>query len=128
MTANQLLAQSEFLEPVPTTLARASREMLKFVQIIEELEVVVGQAVASMNSAEEVRIQELQKLDHVSQMIVGAAEFLQALTQDMPSDWRVDVRRAARSVRLAELACRLGDFTPEHAAESAQESGDCDLF
>jgi hypothetical protein len=42
-------------------------------------------------------------------LIIGAADFLRALTENMPQDWRVDARKAARSVRLADLAVRLGD-------------------
>jgi hypothetical protein len=128
MTANQAQAQTEFFESMPTTLSRASRELLKFVDVIEELEGFVSQAIRGARSIEDVHIQELQKLDHVSQMIVGAAEFLQALTQDMPPDWRVDARKAAKSVRLAELAGRLGDFATPAGDGKTHDSGACELF
>ena len=97
------------LEPMPATLNRTSQELLKFVDLISDLEDAVGDAIAGVGSTRKVQIQELQKLDHVRQLIVGAADFLHALTLDMPADWRVDARKAARSVRLADLAVRLSD-------------------
>ena len=102
-------AESNSLESMPTTLNRASRELLTFVAMIGDLEDAVGEAIAGATPAHEVQIQELQKLDHVRQLIIGAADFLHALTENMPQDWRVDARKAARSVRLADLAVRLGD-------------------
>ena len=105
------------LEPMPTTLNRTSQELLKFVDLINELEDAVGDAIAGGGPTRKVQIQELQKLDHVRQLIVGAADFLHALTLDMPADWRVDARKAARSVLLTDLAGRLSDSEPAAVQE-----------
>jgi hypothetical protein len=121
-------AQVNSLEPMPTTLNRTSQELLKFVDLISDLEDAVGDAIAGVGSTRKVQIQELQKLDHVRQLIVGAADFLHALTLDMPADWRVDARKAARSVRLADLAGRLSDTDPAAAREVAPAAESYELF
>ena len=117
-------AQNNCLEPMPATLNRTSQELLKFVDLISDLEDAVGDAIAGVGSTRKVQIQELQKLDHVRQLIVGAADFLHALTLDMPADWRVDARKAARSVRLADLAVRLSDSELAAVQEEAPASGE----
>jgi hypothetical protein len=116
------------LEPMPTTLNRTSQELLKFVDLISDLEDAVGDAIAGVGSARKVQIKELQKLDHVRQLIVGAADFLHALTLDMPADWRVDARKAARSVRLADLAGRLSDGEPAAPRDDAPAAESYELF
>jgi hypothetical protein len=116
------------LEPMPETLNRTSQELLKFVDLISDLEDAVGDAIADGGSTRKVQIQELQKLDHVRQLIVGAADFLHALTLDMPADWRVDARKAARSVRLTDLAGRLSDSEPSAVREDAPVAESYELF
>jgi hypothetical protein len=128
MTANPATARTEFLEPARTALGRASGELLKIAGVIEELEGFVGDAIKGGTPIGDAHIQELQKLDHAGQMIVAAADFLQALSLDMPPDWRVDVHKAARSVRLAELAGRLGAADPPAVEGHAHASGAYELF
>jgi hypothetical protein len=130
MTVYNAQAQSEIhsLEPMPATLIRTSQELLKFVELIVDLEDAVGEAVAGVTSTGGDQIQELQKLDHVRQLIAGAADFLYALTENMPHDWRVDARKAARSVRLADLAQRLGDCEPLAYREAAPHVESYELF
>jgi hypothetical protein len=113
---------------MPTTLNRTSRELLKFVDLISDLEDAVGDAIAGVGSARKVQIKELQKLDHVRQLIVGAADFLHALTLDMPADWRVDARKAAQSVRLGDLAGRLSHGEPVAVREDAPAAESYELF
>ncbi len=115
-------------EPMPATLNRTSQELLKFVDLISDLEDAVGDAIAGVGPTRKVQIQELQKLDHVRQLIVGAADFLHALTLDMPVHWRIDARKAARSVRLADLAVRLSDSEPAIVQEDAPAAETYELF
>ena len=51
------------LESMPATLNRTSQELLKFVDLISDLEDAVGDAIAGVGSTRKVQIQELQKLD-----------------------------------------------------------------
>jgi len=128
MTAYNARVQTDQLEPMPATLNRASRELLNFVQMIADLEDAVGQVVTGKAPTHEIQIQELQSLDHVRQLILGAADFLHALTENMPQDWRVDARKAAQSVRLADLAGRLGHGEPSATREGAASRESYELF
>jgi hypothetical protein len=98
-----------YREQVAVTLRRTSRELRKTMAMVEDLEQVVGLAIALAGGADAEQMLELQKLDHISQKILGVADFLDALTKSMPGDWVVDAKTASRCVLLAELGVRLGD-------------------
>ena len=112
------------LEPIGAPIGRAGAELVKIVQTISDLEDVVGHAIGSANSTRELRIEELQKLDYVRQKIEGAAEFLNALMRDLPKDWLVDAKHAARTVALTDLATRLGGGKPVAHPERALPTTD----
>ena len=115
-------------EEAGVTLRRASSELRKVMGMVEDLEHVVGDAIAAAGTAEAEQMLELQKLDHISQKILGFADFLEALTEDMPEDWLVDAKRASRRVLLAELGAKLGDPHAILMAAPVVESAECDLF
>ena len=71
---------------------------------------------------------ELQKLDHMQQKILGVADFLDALSRSMPSEWRVDAFGASRCVLLAELGAKLGDPQAASRAPVAAAIETCELF
>jgi len=75
--------------------------------MIHELEDVVGHAITTAKSTEELQMSELQQLDHVRQKIEGAAGFLIALTKALPHEWLVNAGQAARGVAMSDLARRL---------------------
>ena len=103
-----------YREEAATTLRRTSRELRKAITMIEELEQVVGLAIALAQEASPNQMLELQKLDHLQQKILGVADFLDAVSEMMPPDWTVDAQGASRSVLLAELGARLGDPEASH--------------
>jgi hypothetical protein len=96
------------LEPIALAIARAGKELDAVVAMIHELEDVVGHAITTAKTTEELQIEELQQLDRVRQKIEGAAGFLNALTQILPHDWVVDAGHAAKTVAMSDLARRLG--------------------
>lgn len=98
----------EGLEPIGVAIGRAGSELDAIVQMIHELEDVVGHAINSARSTKELQIAELQQLDRVRQKIEGAAGFLNALTEALPADWLVNAGHAARGVAMSDLARRLG--------------------
>jgi hypothetical protein len=69
-------------------------------------------------------IEEAQTLDLLTQTLVAVADYLHAVSADLPSEWTVDVRPAVAVVPLTELAWRLlgGPF------HTPPESGELDLF
>ena len=123
-THGEMDSRSDSLEPIGATIGRAGAELTKIVQTISDLEDVVGHAIGSASSTRELKIEELQKLDYVRQKIEGAAEFLNALMRDLPKDWLVDAKHAARAVALTDLATRLGGGKPAAHPERALPSVD----
>src|SRR5271165_550903 len=96
------------LEPMALTLERTSNELRDVARLIGALEDVVGKAIESASITEDFNLQEIQLLDHIRQKIAGAAEFLAALTDNMPLDWMIDAKSAAAALTLSELATHLG--------------------
>jgi hypothetical protein len=101
-------------EEASVTLRRSSLELRKTIRMVEDMEQVVGLAIALSGKAEVDQMLELQKLDHLQQKILGVADFLDAVSHMMPADWMVDAKAASRSVLLAELGARLGDSEASH--------------
>ncbi len=96
-------------EEAAVTLTRAAEELRRVVGMVEDLEQVVGLAIALAGEADAEQMLELQKLDHIQQKILGVADFLDGLGERMPREWRVDAKAAASRVLLAELGARLGE-------------------
>jgi len=115
-------------EEAAVTLVRTSCELRKVVGMVEDLEHVVGEAIARSGQAGADQMLELQKLDHIQQKILGVADFLEALSRSMPSDWRVDALSASRCVLLAELGAKLGDAEAAKRAPAAAAAESCELF
>ena len=110
------------------TLLCASGELRQTVAMVEDLENVVGLAIAGVGRAGAHQMLELQKLDHISQKILGVADFLEALGDGLPPTWRVDARKASRRVLLAELGKRLGSPESVEAPASLAVSAECEMF
>ena len=104
------------------TLRRASAELRKAIVMVEDLEQVVGLAIALAGEADAEQMLELQKLDHLQQKILGVADFLDALGDGMPADWRVDAKSASRCVLLADLGAKLGSAQAEAAPAPAVDN------
>jgi hypothetical protein len=111
----------ERLEPVANAIARAGSELDAVVQMIHELEDVVGHAITSAKSTQELQIAELQQLDHVRQKIEGAAGFLNALTSILPPEWLVDPSLAAGTVSMSDLARRLAGYHVPPSVRPSEE-------
>ena len=96
-------------EEAGVALRRTSRELRRAIGMVEELEGVVGRALAAAGGAGAAQMLELQKLDHIQQKILGVADFIDALSGLMSPHWTVDAKGASRCVLLAELGAKLGD-------------------
>jgi len=110
------------------TLFCASGELRNTVAMVEDLENVVGLAISLAGGAGPDQMLELQKLDHISQKILGVADFLEALGEGLPGDWRVDAHKASRRVLLAELGKRLGSPESAEAPSAPPVSAECEMF
>ena len=114
-------------EAAGATLQRTSRELRKTINMVEDLEQVVGLALSLAGDGCAEQMLELQKLDHIQQKILGVADFLDSLSRSMSADWLVDAKSASRCVLLAELGARLGDGAVP-AADTVGASATCELF
>ncbi len=125
MPASNRIPIENALEPMASTLERTSDELRDVARLIGAVEDVVGKTIERASGRDDFNVRELQLLDHIRQKIAGAAEFLSALTDNMPHDWMIDARSAASALTLSELAARLGNRGDE---ESWPVSGPSDLF
>jgi hypothetical protein len=115
-------------EEAAVALARAARELRRAMGMVDDIEQVVGLAIALAGEAGADQVLELQKLDHIQQKILGVADFLDALSEKMPSEWRVDAKSASRRVLLAELGAKLGDAEAANATPAGGEVETYELF
>ena len=102
-------------EEASATFRRTSLELRKAITMVEDLEQVVGLAIALSGKADAEQMLELQKLDHLSQKILGVADFIDELTKEMPPHWTLDAKGASRCVLLSELGAKLGGGSPPPA-------------
>jgi hypothetical protein len=107
------------LQPLSRTLSACAGELAAMADRCEALQ--AGLAPALQSGA---AIEEAQTLDLLTQTLAAVADYLHAVSADLPSEWALDIRPAAAVVPLTELAWRLlgGQF---HAPP---ESGELDLF
>lgn len=92
------------LEPALRALAReiaAGREMAL------DLQMTVGELVASPDAARREALFRLQDLDRLAQSLGDLAAFTDAVAGAAPRNWRIDGRAAVRDMRLRDLAVRL---------------------
>jgi hypothetical protein len=115
-----------YREEAAPAMRRASRELRRTMNMVEDLEHVVAGAIASGGGAHAEQMQELQNLDHIQQKILGVADFIDALSGLMSPQWTVDAKGASRCVLLAELGAKLGD--PDARDGKPVEVADCELF
>ncbi|CAN7144003.1 hypothetical protein LJR219_000007 [Phenylobacterium sp. LjRoot219] len=107
------------LQPLSRTLGACAGELAALADRCETLQ--AGLAPALQSGA---AIEEAQTLDLLTQSLAAVADYLHALSETLPGDWRVDPNGPARAVPLAELAWRLvGGPMP-----SPPESGELDFF
>ena len=71
--------QDAYRDEAAVALRRASNELRKTIVMVEDLEQVVGLAIALAGQAGADQMLELQKLDHIQQKILGVSDFLDAL-------------------------------------------------
>lgn len=109
----------EALQPLSRTLGACAGELAALADRCEALQ--AGLAPALQTGA---AIEEAQTLDLLTQSLAAVADYLHALSTNLPNDWLVDAHGPATIVPLTELAWRLvgGPLPP------APDSGEFDFF
>jgi hypothetical protein len=113
-------------EPIADVLGRVRRELDLIAGSIDNMQAVVGELTWDLASQDPHYMRAMQSVDHSAQVVAGLGEFLVALAEAAPSEWKLDPAAASKIVRLADLAARLATANADHKA--ADESGDCDFF
>lgn len=110
---------SKTLQPLSRTIGACAGELAALADRCEALQ--AGLAPALQSGA---AIEEAQTLDLLTQTLAAVADYLHALSANLPADWQVDAAQAAAIVPLTELAWRLAGG-PMH---TPPETGELDLF
>lgn len=110
---------SKSLQPLSRTIGACAGELAALADRCEALQ--AGLAPALQSGAV---IEEAQTLDLLTQSLAAVADYLHALSANLPAEWLVDAAPAAAIIPLTELAWRLAGG-PMH---SPPETGELDLF
>ena len=113
--------------PFADVLSRAGHELAQLAWHLENLQSHIGPFVQEAAARDTNVLHQMQSLDHIAQKSAALADFLAALAQAAPSQWRVDPGAAARAISLADLSSRLG-FAGTEPDSCATAWGDCELF
>ena len=93
-----------------TSLAALSRriaaELSSAAQVCQRAEDLAA-GLAADGDAPLARLAPLQALDELTQRLDNLAAVLEAIAEQAPDDWRLNVGPLLAQVRLGELACRL---------------------
>ncbi len=113
-------AQRQTNLPVPDVLLTVSNEVRMMADSAGDLQSLIGNLVVAGAFSGSQSIYELQSLDRLCQNLGAVADFLRGLSGNASPEWKVDVRRAAEAVKLADVSERLtgrnaasGDTTGE---------------
>lgn len=114
-----------------STLQITAKVLRELARKTDHIQDIVGQVIRNASrsgeAASDAHIKELQSLDHITQSIDGLADFLGALAEDTPTEWKYADLNAVKSVKLEALAAQLsGAKAP--VTESDETDGDLDLF
>jgi hypothetical protein len=125
-TAKLATEVTESGEPIADVLGRVRSELDQIATSIDNMQAVVGELTWDLACQDPEYLKAMQSVDHSAQIVAGLGEFLVALVQDAPADWRLNPGAASKIVRLADLAARLATATPPDGKDD--DSGDCELF
>jgi hypothetical protein len=114
--------------PVASVLSCTSRELRTLAGMTNQVQSLISQLVLEATARDATTLRGLQSLDQIAQTIHGIASFLEALAAGAPTDCRLDVVAASRSVNVADLASRLGFAIPPRAITPQAPDGECHFF
>jgi hypothetical protein len=105
-------------------LLRTSHEVRMISDTAGDLQNLIGNLVIAGAFGGSESIYELQSLDKLCQNLDAVAEFLHALSESASPDWKMDVTRAAKTVKLSDVSERLTG----RKAETGSSTGEFDDF
>lgn len=111
---------------VSEALALLSDELRLVSDGVSELQELIGSLVGAGAFSGSQSVYQLQALDHLTQSVEAAADFMSAIARQAKPEWKIDAVDAARNIKLAEMSERLSGITM--ADKSSANSGDFDEF
>ncbi len=113
--------------PIADVLGRVGYELAHLARLLERFESIAAPLVLEAGRSDVALMREMQGFDHIGQKLSALVDFLAALAPAASDHWMVDPSAAARIVRLADLAARLG-FSDGSEPSCAAAWGDVELF
>jgi hypothetical protein len=95
------------IAPLREVLTRTSNEVRMLSDTAADLQNLIANLVVAGAFHGSQSIYELQSLDRLCQNLDAVAEFLHALSEGAPPDWKIDVVRAVKAVKLSDVSERL---------------------
>lgn len=119
-------------EPAAEIARRVATELQQLSSVTARIECAVNGLILNSSTGTSGLHPDLQSLDSLGQMLEGLAQFLNDMATQIPSDWQFDPTKAASSLKLKDLAQRLGtqkqsNQTQNNAQDNAQDI-DCEWF
>ena len=115
-------------EPIGIVLARLQAELNAIGRQVDNNQAVIARATWAQASGDEDYVRAMQDADLNAQRIAGVADFLRAIADALPVDWRIDTRAATSQLKLGEQVRSIGTANLKLATADALDSGDVDLF
>ena len=115
-------------EPIGIVLARIYAELDEIGRGVDHNQAVIARSTWSHTSGDEDYVRAMQDADLNAQRIAGVADFLRAIGDALPADWRIDTSTATSQLKLAQQIRSIGTANSKRATANTLDSGDVDLF
>jgi hypothetical protein len=115
-------------EALSQVLARSASELADLADRTERLQDVMADLVQQCARLDHDATRDMQALDWIAQHLEGLAGFLDSLSKQAPSGWRIDPTPSLDALTLAELAHRLRGGSAAPMAVEVMPAGDMELF
>ncbi|WP_018264540.1 hypothetical protein [Methylosinus sp. LW4] len=113
-------------QPLVEVLSRLATELRNAAKETDRLHCLVDGVEWSNIEEKHELIHSAQAIDSIEQTLSGLSDFVCALAELAPAEWQVCGGAAARSVKLAELAARLGDHDDDGRTD--HPAGELEFF
>jgi len=115
------MSGNEHVVSVPEVLRRVHEELVELEKAMETLHPLVDLVTSKVGSKDPQHLKAMQGIDHMEQMLMGLATYLNSLSHEAPQDWHLDTSAAVSRITLGDLARRL------RRQDDAKEETDGDL-
>ncbi len=106
--------------PVADVLLTVSHEVRNLSNEASDLQNLIGNLVVAGAFGGSQSIYELQSLDKLCQSLGAIADFVNGLANHSSSDWKIDLKGAAETVKLADVRDRLTGQSSERPESTGE--------